>query len=48
MASCRGQGSDTSTGAVANLGQGRDQGQGHDLEAAAAIVSMPSVQNMFV
>ena len=46
MASCRGQGSDTSTGAVANLSQGRDQGQDHDLEAAAAIVSAISAKHV--
>lgn len=47
MASYRGQGSDTSTGAVANLGQGRDHDQGHAPEAVAEIVSISSLQNIF-
>ena len=47
MASYRGQGSDTSTEAVANLGQDRDHVQGHAPEAVAEIVSISSLQNMF-
>lgn len=47
MASYRGQGSDTSTEAVANLGQDQDHVQGHAPEAVAEIVSISSLQDMF-